>query len=155
MLSFYTNEKKFKKSNGWRNVKYAIDNIKKVCDDNNIKLYMVYAPTKPNVVLPLYKDKINEENFRNFALLKADDLPNAKSFKKKMFDAIGVQAKVIDEYCQELNIEFIDLAPPLREKVKQGEQIYFTYDQHWSPKGNEEVAKIIYNTINKKYNHGK
>jgi hypothetical protein len=57
---------------------------------------------------------------------------------------LGVKESAIEEFCRQQSIEFVSLTEPLRRKISEGQQAYFTYDQHWTPIGHEVAADTLY-----------
>lgn len=48
------------------------------------------------------------------------------------------------EFCEEQGIRVVDLTPALRSRAAAGEQLYFSVDGHWNPRGNEVVAEEVF-----------
>lgn len=147
MLSFYHKKNQFKNSIPWKCAEYALLKMKSKCDENGIRLIIVFAPTKPHVVIPLVKERISPEIFHAFAKLKIGDIPDAETFTKELFDNMNVVKDQISEFCRENNLEFVDPSDLLRQEMQKGNQVYFTYDQHWTPPGNRLTAEKIAETI--------
>lgn len=62
----------------------------------------------------------------------AEELPKS--------DKINLQ---MAEFVKSHNIEFVDLLPIFREKVAQGEILFFPQNQHWNERGHQLVAQTI------------
>ena len=75
--------------------------------------------------------------------LKAKKLPPVDELKDAVLGRLDMKEEVFKEFCQKESIDFISLTEPLRQKVALGEQLYFTYDDHWTPLGHEVVANTI------------
>jgi len=56
---------------------------------------------------------------------------------------LDVQESAVKEFCRQESIGFISLTELLREGIAQGRQLYFTYDDHWTPIGHEAAANTI------------
>jgi len=143
LVSFYYDKEWFENSDLWGNVRLPLDKIVKISKDNKIDLVIVYAPTKPKVILPLIKDTVSAEQFHYYASLKQDVGGDAEAFKQDLFKNLNSLNTVVKEYCAANSVGFIDLTQPLRDRARKGDQVYFTYDQHWSPIGHKIAADAI------------
>jgi len=96
------------------------------------------------VVLPLVVDQLPAEKVHAFAALRAKSaLPDPQRFLKTLPIKMDTYETVAQQWCAEEGIEFISLTPPLRQAAALGRQIYYTYDQHWTPVGHEVVAAVV------------
>lgn len=146
MMSFYYDKNEFEKSDLWGNVRLPLDKIVKITKDSKINLVIVYAPTKAKVILPLIADTTSAEQLHYYASLK-QEVEEPEVFKKNFFKNINSINTVVKEYCEGSKVGFIDLTEPLRSHAQKGDQVYFTYDQHWSPIGHKVVATTISNYL--------
>jgi len=121
--------------------------IKELCDAKNIRLIIVYAPDKPHVLLPLIRHKVPPESLRAFMALKENNLPPTYKLMDIVLAHVEMKESVVKKFCQQESIEFVSLTEPLRQSIAQGRQLYFTYDDHWTPIGHEVAANTIYNCI--------
>jgi hypothetical protein len=149
LVAHYTNKDKatFLNSTGCRKTFEFIGEIKKACDRNNIRFILVYAPDKPHILLPLLSDRLSSEQLYDFMALKEKNLPPAKELIEIVLSRTKIMESATEEFCRKESIEFISLTEPMRQIVAAGQQAYFTYDQHWTPIGQETAAKTIYNYL--------
>ena len=75
--------------------------------------------------------------------MKAMFLPPADKFISQLMSNLPVQENVLKEFCQNNDIEFISYTDVLRKKTAEGSQVYFTFDQHWTPEGHSVIADIL------------
>lgn len=122
--------------------------IKKICDDNHIHLIIVYAPDKSHVLMPLICENLSPETLREFMALRESKLPSADKIKDEVLSRLEIEEQMFKEFCQKESIGFVSLTDSLRHNIALGEQLYFTYDDHWTPIGHEVVANTISNFIN-------
>jgi hypothetical protein len=108
-----------------------------------IRLVLAYAPSTPHVVMPLVREQVSPEELRAFAALARDDLPAAQVFHERFFARIDAQEHVFLGFCAAQGIECVSTTAPLREAMARGEQVYFTYDSHWTPLGHGVAARTI------------
>ena len=62
-----------------------------------------------------------------------------------MADQQGMSEEFEAQSRRQQAIEFVSLTQPLRKGISSGEQAYFTFDQHWTPVGQEIVAEVLNN----------
>ena len=149
LLAHYVTEEKFLRSKGCKQTLACLRQIKKTCNDNNIRLVIVYAPDKSHVLMPLIGNNISPETLREFMALKAKNLPPTDRLRDTVLRRLDVEERVFKDFCQMESIEFVSLTEPLRQNVALGQQIYFTYDDHWTPIGHEVVANSVNSYISK------
>jgi len=147
LLVHFVSRDDFLRSKGCRKSFEALRRIKKICDEKNVRFIVLYAPDKPHTLLPLIKDKITAEQLRAFMALKERNLPPAEELMDVVFARLQVKESVIEEFCRQQSIGFVGLTKPLRQKISEGQQAYFTYDQHWTPTGHEIAASTLYRYI--------
>jgi len=100
--------------------------MKKIADENNIKLVILIIPTKDQVYN--YKIRDNENNLLNWTK------PNT----------------ILKDFGAKNNIKIIDILPHLGEYMRYSkESIYFKIDPHWNKNGNYIVGKSLYEELEK------
>lgn len=139
----YVTEDEFARSKGWAHTVDALRALKEACASRGARLVFVFAPDAPHVVLPLVADEIPAEGLHRFADMELSRLPPPAEFKQRFFERVESQERVFARYCADEGIEFVSLTEPLRDAIRRGEQVYFTYDQHWSPLGHVVAANAI------------
>jgi hypothetical protein len=133
----------FDRSRGFRKTCAALRDIKQICVRNKARLIVVYAPDKPHTLLPLITERVSPQQLHSFMALKESKLPPAKELVGTLLARLEIQESGIEEFCRKESIEFVDLTKALRERISDGGQAYFTYDQHWTPVGHEVVADTL------------
>jgi len=133
----------------WLNPRSQIAEMNKLCKGAGIQFVLVFAPTKAHVTLPLVADRVSGKQLRGFlALHYKKKLPDPATFKKTLFENIDARERVIDKWCRRKGIPFLSLTGTLRDAVRSATQVYYTYDQHWTPPGHEVVARAIDEFLN-------
>lgn len=143
LLYLNTSTAQFSASSNWRDVAGILDKMQELARERAFHLLLVYAPSKPHVVMPLVEGVIPADQLRNFAGFKNPDLPPAEQFKTQFFANIDAQEQVFTAFCQQRGFDCLSLTAPLQRATAAGQQTYFTYDQHWTPLGNAVVADAI------------
>jgi len=143
LAAHYIREQDFLDSDGCKQTFEVLRQMKKLCDDNNIRLIVVYAPDKPNVLLPIAAESLSPQLLHAFLSLRVKDLPLPGELKKLILQRLPVIESATQQFCLSESIEFISLTQPLQEQILKSQQCYFTYDQHWTPVGHEVAASVI------------
>ncbi|MFP3869864.1 MAG: alginate O-acetyltransferase AlgX-related protein [Syntrophobacteria bacterium] len=143
LTRLYWTENDFRQSFGWTSTVKLYKMIKEICDREKIRLIFTYAPSKPHVVMPLVKDRVTPEQLHAFASFKKSGLPPPEQFKEELYNRLDSQERVLHEFCHAEGIEFVSTTAALQNMAAQGHQVYYTYDQHWTPPGHVVVAEEL------------
>ncbi len=144
LLYHFAGPEEFLAEKEWGLAKRNLDEIKRVCEAAGARLIVAYAPSAPHVVLPLVADMLPAAQVRAFAALKTRDIPDDPGlFMRTLIRNLNVMELLTRKYCDERGIPFISLTEPLRSRADYGVQVYYTYDQHWTPIGHEVVAAAL------------
>jgi len=149
LLSHFKSQGSLVNTKGWQETFTILREIKKMCVEKNVRFIIMYAPDKPHTLLPLVKHKLPPEKLHAFMALKQKNLPPPGEIKDILLSRLQIQESVIEEFCQQESIKFVSLTEPLRQEILKGRQVYFTYDQHWTPIGHEIVADALYHYLEK------
>jgi len=139
----YEEKDAFRQSRSWRGVVDIMQRLVTLGEQEGFKVLFLYAPSTPHVVMPLVKDTIPADQLRNFAAFDEDNLPDAETFKKNVFDWMDNEQNVFLEHCADQRFNCLALTEALQQATAKGEQMYYSYDQHWTPDGNRVVAETI------------
>ena len=144
LLQHYHTAEEFAKTAAYRQTTAEIRRMKEVCEKNGVRFVLVFAPDKPHVLLPLLKDSVTSEELHEFMALKEDKLPAPEKAMEVMVERAEVQEEAMADFCRGEGIDFVSLTRSMREAIAAGRQAYYTYDQHWTPLGQEIAADTIY-----------
>ena len=133
----------FLRSDQWIHLSRTVESLKQVCDEQGIRLIIAFAPSKPHVILPLVAEAVPAEPLRTFASYARRGLPPAEPFKRRLFQRLSVRESVLEEFSHRQGIGFVSTTSNLREWAARGNQVYYTYDQHWTRLGHEAAAEAI------------
>jgi hypothetical protein len=143
LLVHLGNRDTFLRSKGCQETFAYIRQIKELCDTKNFRLIIVYAPDKSHVLLPLIRHKVSPEDLRAFLALKANNLPSVRNLMDTVLAHLEIEESAVKEFCLQESIEFVSLVESLRKGMNLRQQLYFTYDDHWTPMGHEVTANTI------------
>ena len=133
----------FEGSAGWKGTSERLISIKKLCDENGIRLVVIFSPDKPHLLMPLIKDNVPKDKLYAFMSLKMKDLPPISEISDFVCKNLDSKESVVEKFCEGQSMEFLSLTKPLRDAISKGQQAYFTYDQHWTPLGHQVVANTV------------
>jgi hypothetical protein len=137
----------FMTSKSWQAVKKIMENMVSLGEQEGFDVVFLYAPSTPHVVMPLMRDEIPADQLRNFAAYQEDKLPDAETFKQNVFDYMNNEENIFLEQCEGSQWHCLSLTPALQAATANGQQVYYSYDQHWTPDGNRVVADAINNYL--------
>lgn len=144
MRDLFENREEFSRDKHWLNPRSQIAKMNELCKEAGIDFVLAFAPTKAHVTLPLVADRVTGEQLHSFLSLRyKKKLPAPDEFKTLLLNNLEARELVVGEWCDREGIQFLSLTKPLRDAAKKGEQVYFTYDQHWTPEGHQVVAKVL------------
>lgn len=144
LRDLYVSPKQFSGDKHWLNPRSLLEEMNASCTQTGAEFIVVYAPTKAHVMLPLVADDLSAEGVRRFtAISYKKSLPDPEVFFTNLIEWVGAKERVVADWCRRESIPFVGLAGFLREAAAAGTQTYFTYDQHWTPEGHEEVARRV------------
>lgn len=133
----------FMQSQNWTSTARLLKAIKKVCEEEGIRLVFAYAPSKPHVIMPLVWNRVPAEKLHAFAAFKKRRLPSPEILKQRLMENIETQETVLRDFCRNEGIEFVSATQALREAANDGRQVYYTYDQHWTSLGHAVVSDVL------------
>ncbi len=126
----------FQSSAGWRATEQVLETFARLSREDGFRLVVLFAPSKPHVILPLVADSIPDQGLRQFLGYRMPSPPSLEA----ALERLDVPETMVSESARQLGVDFLSLTVPLREAVAQGQQVYYTYDQHWSPAAHPVVA---------------
>lgn len=145
LRDLYESREEFAADKHWLNPQGQIGEMNKLCRDSGCQLVVVFAPTKAHVTLPIVADRLVPEKVRAFtAISYKDELPEPREFLRKLLENADAREEVVGDWCRRQAIPFVSLTGSLRKAAAHGKQVYFTYDQHWTPDGHEVVAQTVH-----------
>ncbi|MHC4293107.1 MAG: alginate O-acetyltransferase AlgX-related protein, partial [Planctomycetota bacterium] len=143
LLAHFDTTDNIKKSFGCQGLIQYLREINRTCKDQDMRFIIMYIPDKPHVVLPLLKNRLSAEQVHAFMSLKAKNLPQPDELMEILYSRLEAHESIIEELCREDSIEFISLTEPLQQETLKGRQVYYTYDQHWTPLGQLVAAETL------------
>jgi hypothetical protein len=138
-------ETTFTRSEAWRSNTALLRMFKAECERLGARMILAYAPSKPHVVMPLARPRPSLEELAAFIGYSRDRLSvPADRFAQEIPAKLDDLERVVREFSEAEGIDFVSPTAALRRSVARGRQVYFTYDQHWTELGHEDVARVLY-----------
>jgi len=103
--------------------------FKSSCEERKIKPVLAFIPSKAQVYKE-FKDKLGERLKLN------DDEWNP-----------NLPMERVKNLCREIGLDFIDPLPFFMDQAEKGIDLYYKIDRHFSPKGNQVFAQVLYNHL--------
>ncbi|MFQ5461383.1 MAG: SGNH/GDSL hydrolase family protein [Phycisphaerae bacterium] len=144
LRDMYEPAEQFKVDKHWLNPRRQLEEMNRLCQEAGAGFIVVYCPLKAHVTLPPVIDSIPAEKIRALLALRSKQpLPPADEFVKRLIERSDDRESVVAQWCRRERIPFISLTGPLRDAACNGTQVYYTYDQHWTPAGHAAVADEV------------
>lgn len=146
LTDLYAGREMLELEGSWYVTSEILKKMRSLCEKAGATFVVVYAPSKAHVVVPLAADRLNGEKVRRYLLFKKEtlELPRGEEFIASLLAYLPNQESVIREWCEERSIPFFSLTESLSGEVARGRQVYYTFDQHWSPDGHASAAQAVY-----------
>jgi len=145
LRDLYESREEFAAHKHWQNPQRQLNEMHELCREAGAQFVVVFAPTKAHVTISMAADRLVPEKVRAFtAISYKDELPESGEFLRNLVENAEAREEVVGEWCRRQSISFVSLTASLREAVAHGKQVYFTYDQHWTPDGHEVVAQTVH-----------
>ena len=148
LRDLYQSPEDFALDKHWLNPRAQLREMNTLCKQAGCKFILVFAPTKAHVTIPLVADRLPAGKVRSFtAISYKKKLPPPDAFLSNLLARVDAKETVIQEWCRREGIPFIGVTGALRKGALAGRQVYYTYDQHWTPPGHEVVAQAVYDKL--------
>jgi len=143
ILQLIATREAFEHSPGWTSTVPVLRDIKRTCAEMGARLVFVLAPTRPRVLLPHVERALTPEQLYAFVSKRRNPRMAAAALKASVYANMNHMEAALAAFCEREDIEFLSLTKSLIEATAAGKQVYYGYDQHWTPYGNELVAQVI------------
>jgi hypothetical protein len=148
LTNAYVTADEFAADKRTRNIGRLLEDMQSMCKQAGATLVVVFAPSKPHVVLPLVSDQLPAENVRAFTALRSNrKLPPPAEFLPRLLAGLDVPEAATVKCCAERNIPMISLTDAMRDAVRTGRQPYFSYNAHWTPQGHEIAGQVVADAV--------
>jgi hypothetical protein len=118
--------------------------LRDACGTLGAKLVLIYVPDKAHVVLPAAGDALPAEGLAALARLGAPKaVPDAQTFLGYVLSNADGRESAVTDMCRREGIALFSLTKTMQESVRNGVQVYYTYDQHWTPRGHDAAARAL------------
>lgn len=138
-------EQTFADSSDWKNVRDVLEKFVLLSKKDGFRLVVVYAPSAPHVILPLLEKTIPAQQLLNFMNIKGkkNNVMDAEAYKQQVFSRLDANENTWLQWCKARSVACVSTTAALRQAAAGGQQVYYTYDQHWTPEGNAVTARVV------------
>ena len=144
LRDLYQDAEAFERGPNWRSARDQLTWMRDECRKKSIRFVVVYAPSKAHVMLPAVADRLPAEKVARFtAISYGAGLPRSDIFLEELIKNIDTRETLVRRWCADEGVAFVSLTGALREAAVAGTQVYYTYDQHWTPDGHRIAAEVI------------
>jgi hypothetical protein len=143
LLALRLERERFERSRSWTTNADVFREAAVWARTAGVELLFLYVPSKPHVVLPLVREAVPPEALRAFAAYKRRDLPPAERFAEELYASLDTLERTFRDFCAAERLRCLSTTEPLRRATAAGEQVYFTYDQHWTRLGHALVSDLV------------
>jgi hypothetical protein len=143
LLELRLERERFERSRAWTENAAVFRDAAAWARAAGVELLLLYVPSKPHVVMPLVRDAVPADALRAFAAYKKRDLPPADRFAEELYASLGALERTFLDFCGSEALRCLSATEPLRRAMAAGEQVYFTYDPHWTRLGHAVVAALV------------
>jgi len=128
----------------WLNPRRHLQEMDGLCREAGARFVVVYAPTAAHVLLPTLAGRLPADKIRAYTALRyKGELPEPDKFLTDLLERVDAREAVVREWCEREGIAFFSTVASLRAAAVSGAQVYYTYDQHWTPPGHAVVAEAL------------
>lgn len=128
----------------WINSRRQLEGMRDVCREAGATFVLVYTPVVAQVILPAVADRLVGKQVRDYLALDFDyPLPEGEVFLEALLERADDREAVVADWCWQNDIPFVSLTEPLRSAAASGTQVYYTWDQHWTPDGHRVAAETV------------
>jgi len=128
----------------WINSRRQLEGMRDACRQAGARFVLVYTPVVAQVILPAVADRLDGEQVRDYLALDFDHpLPSGEVFLAGLLERADDREEIVAHWCRLNGIPFLSLTEPLREAAASGTQVYYTWDQHWTPDGHRVAAETV------------
>ena len=145
LRDLYESREEFSQDKHWLNPRGQLREMNRLCEEAGCHLVVVFAPTKAHVMMPVLGDRLPADKVRAFMALRyKKPLPEPDRFLATLLERAEARESVVGEWCAREGIGLVSAKDALRKAAVGGKQVYFTYDQHWTPLGHDAVAGAVH-----------
>ena len=136
---------------GWNWTCETLKAARDLCDKAGVHLLVLVFPNKGSVYLPLLADAYNPRDFDRYVGRIAEDAPpDGRTWHESFTMNHRAVNELVRGFCEENNLDCLDLGPALRKAAQKGDLVYFPADTHWNPYGHCIVGETIADAITKR-----
>jgi lysophospholipase L1-like esterase len=127
---------------GWALILDNIRRMQRASNEAGARFVLMFVPFKSQVYLPLLERSFTRESLSDalhFFLPDMKTRPDLQRFSRNRL----AQNALMQRFCEQEGIPFLDLTPSLQQRVEDGENMYFPDDSHFNEAGEALAASTL------------
>lgn len=141
------NRERWEASLGWRNTREIFKRVRKKCADRNVKLLVVYLPTKSQVYLP-HVEADAQLLLSTAQLLWPETMEDgAEAFQSEVLENRNALEKSFMDFCAREGIAACSATPCIEELARAGILGFLATDTHWQEIGQEALLATLVDAL--------
>lgn len=133
----------FEASHGWTSTLGVLRDIRDLCAEHGARLVFVLAPSKARVLFSLIGERVSAEELHAFVALRRRPVPPPAVLRAAVLANLHAREEALRAFCEREGIELLSTTASLAEATRAGRQVFYSYDQHWTPQGHDLVAALL------------
>ena len=127
---------------GWRLTRDAITEMQTVSQSFGATFVVMFVPFKSQVYLPLLDNAFPKEALRSAFRFYLDAYGRDVDVDRLRSNRLA-QTKLMQRFCAQAGIAFLDTTPALMKRVAEGENVYFPDESHLNEAGEAILADTL------------
>lgn len=127
---------------GWRLTREAITEMQTVSRSFGATFVVMFVPFKSQVYLPLIKTRFPPEQLRSALGFSVERYGRGVDVGRLYANRLA-QNQLMERFCAEAGIPFLDMTPALEARVATGNNVYFPDESHLNEAGEALVAERL------------
>lgn len=131
---------------GWALARENIRGMQQASRDAGAQFVLMFIPFKSQVYYPLLERAFPRDELGNALAfsLKDGPKPDIERFSRNRL----AQNALLQRFCAQAGIPFLDLTPALQARVESGTNMYFQDDSHFNEQGQALAAEMLASFLN-------
>ena len=125
---------------GWALTRRALVAMRDASRAANAELVVMFLPFKSQVYLPVVKESMSDNELSQALRYY---LPDGRIDLDEMSRNRLAQNRMMQRFCVEAGIQFLDMTDALTNRLRSGVNVYFPDDSHLNESGHAAVAAAL------------
>ena len=127
---------------GWALTRQSIERMQRLGQASGAELVVMFVPFKSQVYLPLLRRSFPPDELDRALRFYFRGTGSTVPSRALAGNRLALNG-LVQSFCAERGIPFLDLTPALEAEVERGRNVYFADDAHWNAAGHEVAAAAL------------